>query len=69
MNKEIKSVLERCTNPTEIKAGENHLKIFVGGRMIGVVSNKRSSTSNQTGVRNIIAAIKRADRHERASEA
>jgi hypothetical protein len=57
----LKPTLDACVWPTEIREGKKHLKIYVAGRMVSVIS-KTNGSSAPNALRNVIADIRRADR-------
>ena len=57
----IQRALDECGAPTELKFGRgDHIKIFVAGRLIGVVGHKREGSATQ--LQATLTSIRRHDR-------
>ena len=61
--REIRDALSVCRKPTEIKPGGKHYKIYVGGKMVGVVTHntRRKEGRGEGPYLNVLRAIQRED--------
>jgi hypothetical protein len=62
MHPKIKDTLAALSVPWELKEGGRHRKLFVNGRLAGILPKGRTKDSSPRDVLNTIAQIKRVAR-------
>lgn len=62
----IQSALDNCGAPYEVKRGSNHIKIYVGGRLAGILPVNGRLTPDKRARLNTVAQIRRAAQGETA---
>ena len=67
MNRDLQQIvreLEQSGVPHKIEKGTRHLKIFVGGKLAGILPKRSSKTSNIRAQLNVRAQVRRAIKDE-----
>jgi len=60
--REIEAVLNTIGLPWELKHGNRHIKIMVGGQLAGILPNNGKCDSDRRATLNIVSQIKRVAR-------
>jgi hypothetical protein len=60
--KELVALMKSTGLPYEIREGKKHFKLYVGGKCAAVVSRGDRPGQGMRGMKNIVAAVKRAAR-------
>jgi hypothetical protein len=59
---ELREALSATGLPCEIRAGKGHMKLFVGGRLVGTLSHTKCRRGPQRNTKNVIAQVRRTAR-------
>lgn len=60
--RQLQDELARAGVPFEISEGTRHHKVFVDGRLVGIVSRRPSESANNRGAKNVRSQVRRAIR-------
>lgn len=60
--RQLSEALESCGHPHECRMGKKHIKVYVGGRMVGVISRDTTKSREHGDCANVIKAIRKAAR-------
>jgi hypothetical protein len=58
--RQIAEALAECGLPSECRMGKKHIKVYVNGRMVGVVSRDTTKAHDHGDCLNVIKAIRKA---------